>query len=128
MKNKHSYTNLSVWQESLELVKSVYVLTSVFPEEEAKTIIDQLKAKVIEVPICISNAMTTKDFNRRKEQLTQAQQILTELETLFIVSNKLNFISIDDVDKFNTRCQGISMHLDGLIMKFKPVENNKVEL
>mgnify|MGYP005838595181 CR=1 FL=1 len=127
MKNKHSYTNLSVWQESLDLVKSIYVLTSVFPEDEAKTIIDQLKARVIEIPICISNAMTTKDFSKRKTQLSEAHQKLTELETLLIISNKLNFIADEDVDKFNTKSQGIGMHLDGLIMKFKPVENKKSE-
>ncbi len=128
MKNKHSYTNLSVWQDSLELVKSVYVLTSTFPEEEAKSIIDQLKSRAIEIPIHISNGMTTKDFRERRAKLSAANQKLTELETLLIIANKLNFISDEDVEKFNTSSQNIGMHLDGLIMKFKPTDNQKLEL
>ncbi len=128
MKNKHSYTNLSIWQDSLELVKSVYVLTSIFPEEEAKCIIEQLKSRAIEIPICISNGMTTKDFRERRIKLSTANQKLTELETLLIIANKLNFISDEDVEKFSLSSQNIGMHLDGLIMKFKPTDNQKMEL
>ncbi len=128
MKNKHSYTNLSVWQESLDLVKSVYVLTSVFPEDEAQSIIDQLKSRVIEIPLCISNGMTTKDFRERKTQLTVAHQKLTEIETLLIIANKLNFVTEEDVNKFNISSQNIGMHLDGLIMKFKATDTKKMEL
>lgn len=127
MKNKHSFTNLSVWKDSLELVKNVYVLTSIFPEEEAKTIIDQLKSKAIEIPICISNGMTTQDYQDRKAQLSMAHQKLTEIETLLIIANKLNFISDEDVEKFNLSSQNIGMHLNGLIMKFNKADNQKTE-
>jgi len=128
MKNKLAYTNLSVWQDSLDLVKSIYVLTSVFPEEEARTLTDQLKSSVIEIPLGISKAMTTKDFRDRRNYLLVAYQKLTELETLLIIANKLNFISEADVDKFITSSQDIGMHLNGLIMKFKPADNQKNEL
>jgi len=128
MKNKLAYTNLSVWQDSLDLVKSIYVLTSVFPEEEARTLTDQLKSGVIEIPLGISKAMTTKDFRDRRNYLMASYQKLTDLETLLIIANKLSFISDADVDKFVTSSQDIGMHLNGLIMKFKPADNQKNEL
>ena len=128
MKNKQAYTNLSVWQDSLDLVKSIYVLSSVFPEEEAKSIVDQLKNRALEIPIFISKAMSTKDLRERKTQLTSAHQKLTELETLLIIANKLNFITDEDVDKFNDLSQNIGMHINGLIMKFKPADHQKNEM
>jgi four helix bundle protein len=127
MKNKQAYTNLSVWKDSLELVKSIYVLTSVFPEDEAKTLIDQLKSRAIEVPMGIANAMTTNNINDRRGYLAISHQKLTELETLFTIANKLNFISESDVDKFNSNSQNIGMQINGLIMKFKPLDQKKSE-
>ncbi len=127
MKNKQAYTNLSVWKDSLDLVKSIYVLTSVFPEDEAKTLIDQLKSRALEVPMGISNAMTTNNISNRRNYLSSSYQKLTELETLFIIANKLNFINDADLEKYNINSQNIGMHINGLIMKFKPLDQKKNE-
>ena len=127
MKNKQAYTNLSVWKDSLDLVKSIYVLTSVFPEDEAKTLIDQLKARVLEIPMGISNAMTTNNISDRRNYLSSSYQKLTELETLFIIANKLNFIDDADLEKSNINTQNIGMQINGLIMKFKPLDQKKNE-
>lgn len=120
MKNKQAFTKLSVWEDSLDLVKSIYVLTSVFPADEAKTLVDQLKSRVLEIPIGISQGMTNENLSERRTHLKRSHQILSELETLLIIANKLNFISEKDVDDFNTKSQAIGMHINGLIMKFKP--------
>ena len=85
----------------------------------------QLKSRVLEIPIGISQAMTNENLTERQVHLQNSYQILSELETLFIIANKLNFISDEDVDIFNTKSQTIGMHINGLMQKFKlPVTTN----
>lgn len=120
MKNTKAYTNLAVWKESLELVKSTYILISIFPEIEAKTIIDRLKSQVIEIPIGISKGMQTEDLNERQIMLKKSQSALNEIETLLIIAQKLDFITDTDVNKFNEKNEPIAMNIKGLILKFNP--------
>ena len=56
MKN---YTELDVWKTARKLVKTVYSLTSQFPNTEIYTLTNQINRSVISIP---SNIDRGKDF------------------------------------------------------------------
>ena len=72
MKNKQAYKNLAVWNDSLELVKNTYVLSSVFPEDEQDGIVRFLKNQAVNIPGGISKAMQADNGELRKQYFANA--------------------------------------------------------
>lgn len=114
MKNKQAFKNLTVWNESLDLVKNTYITTSVFPEEEQDGIVKAIKKHAITVPGGISKAMQTEDKQMREQFLDEAVMAITEIETLLIISHKLDYIDEQDLDKFIDKSNQLSMQIKGL--------------
>ena len=50
----NSYKELIVWQKSIELVKLIYDLTSLFPKNELFGIILQIRRAVVSIPLNIA--------------------------------------------------------------------------
>jgi len=117
MKNKQAFKNLAVWNESLELVKSTYILSSVFPENEQGGIVKSLKKQVINIPVGISKAMQALDGKLRKQYLEQSLNAITEIETLLIIAHKLDFIESSDLENYTDKSDQVSTQIKGLIQK-----------
>ncbi len=117
MKHKLAYKNLTVWDESLELVKYTYILTSVFPEDEKEGLVKTIKEQAIKIPGGIAKAMQTEKNSERNQHLHQSLDAILEVETLFTLANKLDFMSESDVKKYTEKSQKVSMQLNGLMQK-----------
>ena len=64
-KGINSYKDLIVWQKSMELVKSVYELTTNFPKEEIYGLTSQIKRSAVSIPSNIAEGKrrgTRKDY------------------------------------------------------------------
>lgn len=118
MKNKQAFKNLPVWDNSLELVKSIYILTSVFPEDEQDGIIKTLKSQAISIPGGIAKAMQIEDEKFRQQYFLQSLNAITEIETLLIIANKLDYIENKDLENYTDKCDQVSRQIKGLIQKF----------
>lgn len=118
MRNKQAFKDLPVWNDSLELVKKTYVLSGIFPENEKNGIAKSLKKLVIKIPVGISKAMQAVDRDQRKEYFEQALNAITEIETLLIIAQKLEFIESKDLEDYTDKSDQISTQIKGLIQKF----------
>jgi len=118
MKNKQAYKNLPVWNDSLELVKITYLLSDTFPEDEKNGISKTLKKQIIRIPVGISKAMQADNGDQRKQYLEQADNAITEIETLLIIAQKLEFIESKDLEDYTDKSDQISTQIKGLIQKF----------
>ena len=91
------YKDLNVWQESMDLVESVYKLVKLFPKEETYALSDQLRRAVISVPSNIAegqNRNTSKEFI---QFLYIALGSISEVETQLLIAQRLNYIiNIDE--------------------------------
>lgn len=45
-----SFENLKVWQNSIQLVKSIYRISSSFPKEEAYSLTSQIRRAAVSIP------------------------------------------------------------------------------
>lgn len=104
----HNYKELKIWQKSRMLVKIVYTATSKFPKEELYGITSQARRAAVSVPLNIAEGAgrgTEKDFCHF---LDMTRGSLLELETLFILSNDLGFLSKDTLNQILDEISEIS--------------------
>ena len=94
---KHNFKELLVWKKSIDLVKSVYLITSTLPSEEKFGLVSQMNRSSISIPSNIaegSGRTTNKEF---LYFLNIAISSSYELETQLIISSQLFLIDIDNI-------------------------------
>ena len=126
MKNQKAYSNLTIWQESLDFVKEIYILTDIFPEEEKDGIIRRMKDNVISIPTSISKGLLYHSETSFLKNLHNALDCLAELDTLLLISLGLEYINQDDVDNYSEKIEKIKSLTIGIIKKFER-DNEKTE-
>ena len=98
MKN---YTELDVWKTARKLVKTVYSLTSQFPNTEIYTLTNQINRSVISIPSNIAEGCSRNSDIEFKRFLEIAMGSLFEVETQFIIANELQFLTNEDLLEVN---------------------------
>jgi four helix bundle protein len=84
---------MDVWQKSMDLVSSIYLITKTFPKDETYTLTNQMRRAAISVPSNIAEGRakrTTRDFMRF---INIASGSIAELETQLIIGERLGYMS-----------------------------------
>jgi four helix bundle protein len=89
----HKFKELKVWQKGRILVKEVYLVTKKFPSEEIYGITSQIRRSVVSIPTNIAEGCGRNSDNELNRFLDIANGSAFELETLFILSNDLEYIN-----------------------------------
>ena len=95
MQKINSYSDLVVWQKSIELAKIIYANCKVFPEDEKFGLVIQIKRATVSIPSNIAEGYarnTTKDYLRF---LSIALGSAYEVQTHLLLSRELGFEKID---------------------------------
>ena len=111
----HTYRELRVWQESVEMVISVYRLTQAFPKEELYGLSSQIRRSAVSVGSNIAEGqgrLSKKDF---RHFLSQARGSLFELETQLVIACRLGYISEADLQAILKQTGAINAMLSGLM-------------
>ena len=114
MKN---YKNLTVWQDSHELVLSVYRETKAFPREEVYGITSQLRRAAASIPANIAEGCaknSDKEFNRF---LQIAMGSLNESEYFLFLSKELNYLAEENYIKMSGQLDIVKAKLINLQKK-----------
>jgi four helix bundle protein len=112
-----THKDLDVWKAAMELAKLVYLITSKFPKEELYGLTQQIRRSAVSIP---SNIAEGAARNSRKEFI-QFLHIslgsLAELETQLLLSEKLGFLQIkeieNDVERIRKMLIGLIKYLKG---------------
>jgi len=94
-----THKDLDIWKLGIKLVENIYKLCEVFPLEEKFGIVSQIKRAAVSVP---SNIAEGSARNSKKEFIQFCYislGSLSEIETQLIISNRLKFISDEDLEK-----------------------------
>ena len=109
-----THKDLIVWKKSIQLVKSIYVLTNDFPKNEIYGIISQFRRAAVSIPSNIAEGAargSTKEFIRF---LYISLGSLSEIETLVIISEEIKIMPGSNI---NTEITEIRTMLTALIRK-----------
>ena len=110
-----AHKKLSVWKESMDLVESVYMLTSSFPKSEIFGLTSQIRRAAVSVPANISEGSARKSSKEFHYFLTISFGSLTELETLLIIAKELQYINDDGFSQLHQQIRVITTQLSNLI-------------
>jgi four helix bundle protein len=127
----NNYKNLEIWQKAIALAVDVYSTLKVYPKTESYNTIDQIRRCSISIASNIAEGAGRNSDKEFIHFLSIANGSSTELESLIIISNELNFISgelkeklvgkINEIQKMNRSLQN---HLSSKA-KLKPPAASK---
>ena len=108
------YQQLLVWQKAMDLVVWCYEITKSFPSEERYGLTSQIRRAGVSVPANIAEGHSrfhTKEF---LNHLSIARGSLAELETELMISQRVGFLSSEQLDRLLVMSDEIGRMTAGL--------------
>ena len=92
---------MSVWKESIILVKMIYKFTEKFPKSETYGLVSQLRRAAVSIPTNIAEGSGRNGFKELHQFTGIAIWSASELDTLIIISKDLEYAkeSSDKLEK-----------------------------
>ena len=94
---KHNFKELLVWKKSIDLVKSIYQITSILPSDERFGLISQMNRSSVSIPSNITEGSGRTSEKEFIHFLNIAISSSYELETQLIITNELFQVDIESV-------------------------------
>lgn len=110
----HKYKELKVWQKSMNVTADIYKITEELPAKEKFNLISQICRSAVSIPSNIAEGAgrhSKKDFSHF---LSIALGSSFELETQVMLTEKLNYLTKDQIDQILTQLTEIQSMILGL--------------
>jgi four helix bundle protein len=114
-----SYRDLLVWQKGIDLVVVAYKATATFPTSELYGLTSQIRRAATSIPANIAEGYGRGSRKEYLQFLQIAQGSLKELETHFIVSERLVYLTTAQTEGLLTQTDELGRMLGSLIRKLK---------
>jgi four helix bundle protein len=115
---KH-FKELKVWQKGIEIVKSIYEITKLFPKEEMYGLTAQMRRSAISIPSNIAEGFKRYHAKEYKQFLYIALGSIAELETQIVIAKEVGLIEDPAMDVMNEKLDHTSKMLSSLISKLR---------
>lgn len=115
----HDYKKLEVWNESVNLVTEIYVLTNSFPDKEKFGLVNQINRSSVSIPSNIaegSGRLSQKEF---VQFLGYAIASSFELETQLIIAWNLKYMTTKQKEEVIERLNIIQRKTRSLIKSLR---------
>ena len=106
-----SFKELRVWNESMDLVCSVYSLTKLLPKEELYSLSDQMRRAAVSIPSNIAEGNSRAGAKERLRYLNIAMGSVSELETQLILCARIGYLSPEQIQETVQNCEKIARML-----------------
>ena len=117
------YTDLTVWQKSMDLVAEVYRIVKLLPRDEQHALSSQMRRAAVSIPSNIAEGFgraSTKDY---LHFLNIARGSAYEVETQLRICVKISYIQDKEIEKALGLLKEVKSMLNALISKLR----NKLE-
>ena len=111
----HNFRQLNIWKDAMQLIKSVYVLTSTFPATEKFGLISQINGALISIPSNIAEGSSRNSNKEFRHFLSISLGSLFELETQVLLSPELEFIETESCESITCKI----VQLQKMVSTFK---------
>jgi four helix bundle protein len=96
-KRVQSHEELIVWQKAIELVTCSYQITRTFPPSERFGLTQQLRRAAVSIAANIAEGWGRSSRAELRHYLSIARGSLKELETLFVIVERLGMVASADL-------------------------------
>jgi four helix bundle protein len=113
------FHKLDIWRRSRAHVKSIYILTSKFPDSEKYGLISQMRRASVSVPSNIEEGAGRRYVKEFKQFLQIAIASLCEMETQLYLANDLGLIEEKDIQPLLVKTTEIRRMIAGFSKSIK---------
>jgi four helix bundle protein len=117
---RRKHHDLLAWQESIQLVKEIYGVTSSFPSSETFGLVSQVRRAADSEPSNNAEGAARESQKEFAQFLVIARGPLSELETQLMISRELGYCL--DTASLEARLDQVFKLLHGLIKKARVTE------
>jgi four helix bundle protein len=110
----YSFEKLEVWNESKEFTKTIYTITSTFPDQEKFGLISQLRRAAVSICSNIAEGSARTTYKDKAHFTTMAFSSAIEVINQLILCFEMNFISEEVYSKLRLELETITNKLNGL--------------
>ncbi len=89
------HKDLDVWKKGMELVETIYSISSAFPDAERFGLTSQIRRAAVSIPSNIAEGAARKSDKELLQFISIAVGSLAELETQYLIAIRLGFIEED---------------------------------
>ena len=120
------YKDLISWQKSMVLATDVYQLTKQFPKEETYGLVSQLRRAAVSIASNIAEGYGRESTSEYIRFLKIARGSLYETETQLYLSQKLQYVTQNDIIPILSLCTEIGRMLNTMLRRLS-TPKNKIE-
>jgi len=115
----HEYKKLKVWNDAIELVTDVYLITKTFPDSEKYGLVSQINRCAVSIPSNIAEGAGRNSNGEFRQFLGIANGSCYELETQLLLAKNLGYTNLETLDKILERTDFIEKMIYNLIKSLK---------
>lgn len=110
------HNKLDVWQEAIDFVSEIYIVTKSFPKDEVYGLTNQIRRSAVSIPSNIAEGSTRQSDKEFIQFLYIAMGSLSELETQIIIATNLSYIRdnkmiMEKMEKIGKMTMGLIRYL-----------------
>jgi molybdopterin synthase sulfur carrier subunit len=109
-----NFQKLKVYNNAIEFVSDIYILTKKFPKEELYGIVNQIRRASISISLNIAEGSSSSKTEFRR-YIRMARGSIYECVSLLEISLKLKYISVDEYKNYYQKCASLSQMISALI-------------
>ena len=110
----YSFEKLEVWNEAKEFTKTVYLLTSKFPDSEKFGLTSQIRRASVSICSNIAEGSARKTDKDKAFFTTIAFSSAVEVLNQLIICKDLQFLNVEDYKKCRFQIESITNKLNAL--------------
>lgn len=114
MSHIYSFEKLEAWKDSRHLVKSIYLLTKSFPDEEKYGLVSQMRRCAISIASNLAEGTSRKTIKDKAHFTTISCSSSLELLNQLIISQDLGFLSKDEYIQIRLEIEKVTNKLNSL--------------
>ena len=114
-----THKDLRVWQQSIEMVTSIYLMTKAFPKDELFGLVSQMRRAAVSVPSNIAEGYARGTDREKLHFLRISSGSMSEIETQLMLSLNLGYVSQEAFDELSKITTSLWKQLNALISSLK---------
>lgn len=120
-----THRDLRVWQQSIDFVSSIYLMTRSLPKEELFGLASQMRRSAVSVPSNIAEGYARGTDKEKIHFLRISSGSMSELETQLTLCLKLGYISQEEYNTTSEKLVSVWKQLNALISVIKKRINSQ---
>ncbi|MBU1012679.1 MAG: four helix bundle protein [Bacteroidetes bacterium] len=113
------FKTLNIWQDGMELVKAVYQIVELLPNDEKFGMRSQMTRAAISIPSNIAEGCSRDSQKDFKRFLEIALGSAFELETQILILIEISILKIDEIQLLLDNLTKLKKQINSLIQKLK---------